>query len=64
MDGILTFLGNSSDSGFLKAAGDLLDSADTGVLSSATESVNNQIVDQNKRIDDTQARIDLLCMRP
>jgi len=59
VDGILTFLGNS-DSGFLKSAGDLLDSANTGILGSATTSVNSQIIDQNKRIDDTQVRIDLL----
>jgi len=63
VDSILTFLGATGGSGFLQAAGNILDSIDTGgsgLLTNAIDSVNSQIIDQNKRIDDTQVRIDLL----
>jgi len=60
---VLSFLGTSGGSGFLKTAGDLLNSIDTGdnsLLPSAISSVSGQITAQNAKIDSTQARIDFL----
>ena len=62
-DELLTFLGSSTESGFLEWATDVLTGLldDTsGVLDSTIDSVSDQIEDQDELIDAAQDRVDLV----
>jgi len=62
-DDLLTFLGSSTESGFLKWATDvltgLLDDTE-GVLDTTIDSVSDQIEEQEELIDAAQERVDLI----
>jgi flagellar hook-associated protein 2 len=60
---LATFLGSASGGGFLKAASsamNLLESETDGIIKSNITSIDAQITDQTKRIEQQQERIDLL----
>jgi flagellar hook-associated protein 2 len=64
--GVGAFFGSTTNSGFLKAATDVLNSiedADTGVLKSAEAGVQKQITDTKSRISVKQDQVDKLQVR-
>jgi len=62
-DQLASFLGSAIGGGFLKAATDAMDgleNSDSGILATAANSVNAEITNVGKRIDDQQTQVDQL----
>lgn len=62
-DSLLSFLGSTTTSGFLKSASTSLNNLEdstSGILQTAISSLKKEILDQDKRIGDNQSRISLM----